>query len=100
MTYVLSDGSTHSFSISYYCIVEINYQLLTAYSLALEKAFIQHLYPNTFQLRMLHCFVYIYICIILFVFQDRISPCSPGCPETYYIDQADLKLRDMPRSAS
>jgi len=26
--------------------------------------------------------------------------CSPGCPEIHYEDQADLKLRDLPGSAS
>ena len=26
--------------------------------------------------------------------------CSPGCPGTHYVDQAGLKLRDLPASAS
>jgi hypothetical protein len=27
-------------------------------------------------------------------FQDRVSLCSPGCPETHSVDQVGLKLRD------
>jgi hypothetical protein len=35
-----------------------------------------------------------------FVFRDRVSLCSPGCPETHVVDQAGLKLRNLPASAS
>ncbi|CAH7427183.1 Borcs5 [Phodopus roborovskii] len=31
---------------------------------------------------------------------DRVSLCSPGCPGTYSVDKADLKLRDLPAFAS
>jgi hypothetical protein len=31
---------------------------------------------------------------------DRVSLCSPGCPETHSIDQDGLKLRNLPASAS
>jgi hypothetical protein len=34
------------------------------------------------------------------VFQDRVSLCSPGCPGTHFVDQAGLKLRHPPASAS
>jgi hypothetical protein len=34
------------------------------------------------------------------VFQDRVSLCSPGCPGTHSVDQAGLKLRNPPASAS
>ena len=37
-------------------------------------------------------------CCCLFVFGDRVSLCSPGCPGTHSVDQADLKLRDSPAS--
>jgi hypothetical protein len=33
------------------------------------------------------------------VFRDRISLCSPGCPGTHFVDQAGLKLRNLPASA-
>jgi hypothetical protein len=33
-------------------------------------------------------------------FQDRVSLCSPGCPGTHFVDQAGLKLRNLPASAS
>jgi hypothetical protein len=35
-----------------------------------------------------------------FFFQDRVSLYSPGCPGTHSVDQAGLKLRDPPASAS
>jgi hypothetical protein len=31
-----------------------------------------------------------------FVFQDRVSLCSPGCPGTHFVDQAGLELRNPP----
>jgi hypothetical protein len=31
---------------------------------------------------------------------DRVSLCSPGCPETHSVDQAGLELRNPPASAS
>jgi hypothetical protein len=34
------------------------------------------------------------------VFRDRVSQCSPGCPGTHSVDQAGLKLRNPPASAS
>jgi hypothetical protein len=35
-----------------------------------------------------------------FFFRDRVSLCSPGCPGTHFVDQAGLKLRNPPASAS
>jgi hypothetical protein len=32
--------------------------------------------------------------------RDRVSLCSPGCPGTHFVDQAGLKLRNPPASAS
>jgi hypothetical protein len=37
---------------------------------------------------------------LFFVFPDRVSLCSPGCPRTHFVDQAGLELRDPPASAS
>jgi hypothetical protein len=34
------------------------------------------------------------------VFRDKVSLCSPGCPETHFVDQAGLELRNPPASAS
>jgi hypothetical protein len=34
------------------------------------------------------------------VFRDRVSQYSPGCPGTHFVDQAGLKLRNPPASAS
>jgi hypothetical protein len=39
-------------------------------------------------------------CCLLFVFQDRVSLYSSGCPGTHFVDQAGLKLRNPPASAS
>jgi hypothetical protein len=36
----------------------------------------------------------------LFVFRDRVSLYSPGCPGTHFVDQAGLELRNSPASAS
>lgn len=41
---------------------------------------------------------FLFVC--LFVYQDRVSLCSLGCPGTQSVDQADRKLRDPPAAAS
>ena len=33
-------------------------------------------------------------CLFCFVFQYRVSLCSPCCPGIHFVDQAGLKLRD------
>jgi hypothetical protein len=38
--------------------------------------------------------------VFVFVFQDRVSLYSPGCPGTHFVDQAGLELRNPPASAS
>jgi hypothetical protein len=38
--------------------------------------------------------------LLLLVFQDRVSLCSPGCPGTHFVDQAGLELRNPPASVS
>jgi hypothetical protein len=47
-------------------------------------------------------FVVFVVVVVLFVclFRDRVSLCSPGCPGTHFVDQAGLKLRNLPASAS
>jgi hypothetical protein len=34
-----------------------------------------------------------------FVFRDKVSLCSPGCPGTHSVDQAGLELRNPPASS-
>jgi hypothetical protein len=46
----------------------------------------------------LSLFVCLFVCS--FVFRDRVSLCSPGCPETHSVDLAGLKLKNLPASAS
>jgi hypothetical protein len=38
--------------------------------------------------------------VCLFVFRDRVSLYSPGCPGTHFVDQAGLELRNLPASTS
>ena len=48
------------------------------------------------QFRLL--FVCLFLCCCFY--RDRVSLCSPGCPETHSVDQAGLELRNPPASAS
>jgi hypothetical protein len=50
---------------------------------------------EAFGVRISLVFIFFY-----FVFQDRVSLCSPGCPGTHSVDQAGLELRNPPASAS
>jgi hypothetical protein len=46
-------------------------------------------------------FWFLFVCLfVCLVFRDRVSLCSPGCPGTHFVDQAGLKLRNSPASAS
>jgi hypothetical protein len=47
-----------------------------------------------------HFFFFFFFFGFGFGFQDRVSLCSPGCPGTHSVDQAGLKLRNPPASAS
>jgi hypothetical protein len=50
---------------------------------------------------MYSIFEYLLFCFVLFCFfRDRVSLYSPGCPGTHFVDQAGLKLRNLPASAS
>jgi hypothetical protein len=49
---------------------------------------------------VLFCFVLVWFGLVWFGFQDRVSLCSPGCPGTHSVDQAGLKLRNLPAYAS
>ena len=46
--------------------------------------------------------MYVCMCVCMYVcilFKDQVYLCSPGCPGTCCVDQAGLKLRDLPASA-
>ena len=46
-------------------------------------------------------YICLFVLLLLFFFRDRVSLCSPGCPETHFVDQAVLEiLRNPPASAS
>jgi hypothetical protein len=40
-----------------------------------------------------------FFALFCFVFRDRVSLYSPGCPGPHFVDQADLELRNLPASA-
>ena len=44
---------------------------------------------------------YLFVCLffVFVFFQDRVSLYNPGCPGTHFVDQAGLKLRNLPASA-
>jgi hypothetical protein len=47
------------------------------------------------------CFFILFVLFVcFFVFQDRISQYSPGCPGIHFVEQAGLELRNSPASAS
>jgi hypothetical protein len=43
-------------------------------------------------------FSFLFVCFLLF--RDRVSLCISGCSGTHFVDQAGLKLRNLPASAS
>jgi hypothetical protein len=45
-------------------------------------------------------FVFLFVVVVVFVFQDSVSLYIPDCPETHFVDQAGLKLRNPPASVS
>jgi hypothetical protein len=45
-------------------------------------------------------FVCLFVCLFCFVFRDRVSLYSPGCPGTHFVEQAGLEHRNPPASAS
>jgi hypothetical protein len=45
-------------------------------------------------------YYFLYFIFYFVFFRDRVSLCSPGCPGTHSVDQAGLKLRNLPASAS
>ena len=55
-------------------------------------------------LYLCECFAHMYVCIpciclillFCFVSRDRVSWCSPGCPETCSLDQAGIELTEIP----
>jgi hypothetical protein len=61
---------------------------------------------NNLKENSFHFFVCLFVCFVLgflflfLFFRDRVSLCSPGCPGTHFVDQADLELRNLPASAS
>jgi hypothetical protein len=47
-----------------------------------------------------HCVWYLSIYLSIYLFQDRVSLHSPGCPRTHSVEHTCLELRNLPTSAS
>ena len=48
---------------------------------------------------ILDIFIFLLLLVVV-VFRDRVSLCSPDCPGTHSVDQGGLELIDLPTSAS
>jgi hypothetical protein len=58
-------------------------------------------YAWPFKMSLFCLFVCLFFGVLFcFVFQDRVSLYSPSCPGAHFVDQAGLKLRNLPASAS
>jgi hypothetical protein len=57
-----------------------------------------HLGYRCLELRCYLSEFFLFVCF--FVFRDRVSLYSSGCPGTHFVDQAGLELRNPPASAS
>jgi hypothetical protein len=72
--------------------------------------YIIYIYMHTYIYKHTHTCIHTHICVCIYiyviyyiyiVFWDRVSQCnSPGCSGTHFVDQAGLKLRNPPASAS
>jgi hypothetical protein len=56
---------------------------------------VTHILALFLSLSFVFFFVFLFF-LFFFVFQDRVSLCSPGCPETHSVDQAGLELKNLP----
>ena len=56
--------------------------------------------PDLFIHKTVFFFLFFFFFFFFFCFLDRVSLCSPGYPGTQSVDQAGLKLRNPPASAS
>jgi hypothetical protein len=43
---------------------------------------------------------WVFVCLFVCLFQNKVSLYSPGCPGAHSVDQAGLELRNLPVSAS
>jgi hypothetical protein len=59
-----------------------------------------HTLPSCSYERVLHGQGMLEGFFFFFLFQDRVSLYSPGCPGTHFVDQAGLELRNLPASTS
>jgi hypothetical protein len=64
-----------------------------------NQVFLRHL---DFELSIVsvHTFFFFLFLFLFLFFRDRVSLYSSGCPGTHFVDQAGLKLRNLPASGS
>ena len=60
---------------------------------------IKHVYDGYNKSKKMFLFV-CFCFVVVVVFRDSVSLYSPGCPGTHFVDQALLKLRNLPASDS
>ena len=60
---------------------------------------IKHVYEDYNKSKKMFLFV-CFCFVVVVVFRDSVSLYSPGCPGTHFVDQALLKLRNLPASDS
>ena len=66
-----------------------------------ERFFFVFVFLNSSALNILQCFFFSFFFFFFFwLFRDRVSLYSPGCPGTHSVEQAGLELRNPPASAS
>jgi hypothetical protein len=76
-------------------VVDVKHPLISMYVALVSKSIKIDEYDKSFEQSYLF-FVVLFVCS----FQDRVSLYSPGCLGTHFVDQAGLKLRNPPASAS
>ena len=65
-----------------------------------ERFFFVFVFLNSSALNILQCFFFSFFFFFFWLFRDRVSLYSPGCPGTHSVEQAGLELRNPPASAS
>jgi hypothetical protein len=70
-----------------------------AYAYVAEDGLVRHQWKER---SLVFCLFVCLFCFVLFcfVFRDRVSLYSLGCPGTHFVDQAGLELRNLLVSAS
>jgi hypothetical protein len=104
---VLDSYSVHLIKTSFY-VLKILFIIilkhLSSYCWVLEYSLLGGILLYALRVFCLFGFGFWFFCFVLFwlvgFFWDKVFQCSPGCPGTHSVDQAGLKFRNLPASAS